>query len=482
MSQPAKTSRTEDFPVASRLLRADLRADILLFYRLARAGDDCADDPALSPPERLAALEALRPQFGDLPAAIPMLTALWDGFARDAAGWQPATAADLIAQCHRTAAPVADFLLTLHGEAPATRPPGAALAVALQLLNHGQDRAQDEAAGRPRLPPPLSAADLTDLISAHLEEAAPLPALITDSGLRRQAAMTLAVARHHQRRLKRGRRGPGPAGWLAGFFAALRPLPAMPLPASSFALAIASLKGDQRRALLAVYGWCRMLDDAADETPQAPDLTPFRLALAALRRGDWVNPLSADLYWACCRFSLSPDDLEAVIDGVAMDSPPPVAPPEAIFTLYCDRVAGAVGRLVLTILGTRQDALADCMGRGLQRINVLRDLTEDAARGRLYLPSEFLSRHHLPADPAACLSHAGLAMACADWAELAEQELDRAESLIRHLPAAINRKPLWLMLLAYRLLLKQLRRHPAGTRARLSSGDRVRLLIRALLP
>ena len=91
-------------------------------------------------------------------------------------------------------------------------------------------------------------------------------------------------------------------------------------------------------------------------------------------------------------FGLRQADFLAVIDGMEMDAAAAiVAPTLAALDLYCDRVAAAVGRLSVRAFGDAipaADQVAFHLGRALQLTNILRDIAEDAARGRLYLPRE----------------------------------------------------------------------------------------------
>ena len=101
-------------------------------------------------------------------------------------------------------------------------------------------------------------------------------------------------------------------------------------------------------------------------------------------------------------FGLQQADFLAVIDGMDMDVEADIRAPDlATLDLYCDRVAGAVGRLSIRVFGMEEAPgaeLAHQLGRALQLTNILRDLDEDAAIGRLYLPRELLAQagieHH----------------------------------------------------------------------------------------
>src|SRR5205085_2768361 len=118
------------------------------------------------------------------------------------------------------------------------------------------------------------------------------------------------------------------------------------------------------------------------------------------------------------RYRLRRDDFLAVIDGMQMDAERDIrAPSLAELDLYCDRVASAVGRLSVRAFGSteaRADDVATSLGRALQLTNILRDLQEDAERGRLYLPKDFLARHGIASDdPLTVLAHPALPRACA---------------------------------------------------------------------
>ena len=101
------------------------------------------------------------------------------------------------------------------------------------------------------------------------------------------------------------------------------------------------------------------------------------------------------------------------------------APALSTLDLYCSRVASAVGHLSIHVFGDRSDAahaVAESLGRALQLTNILRDLSEDADRGRLYLPREVLDRHGIRGtDPRAVLRHPALPAACRDVAAIAEE-------------------------------------------------------------
>lgn len=152
-----KSAATENFPVGSALIRADLRPHVHAFYRFARMGDDIADNPALSPDDKVARLDLMEevlldparediPQAADLRRSLALSnvapinsTELLIAFRMDATKQRYATWDELMTYCRYSAAPVGRQLLDLHGEPAAARGPSDALCAALQVINHLQD-------------------------------------------------------------------------------------------------------------------------------------------------------------------------------------------------------------------------------------------------------------------------------------------------------------------------------------------------------
>src|SRR5260370_40965252 len=112
------------------------------------------------------------------------------------------------------------------------------------------------------------------------------------------------------------------------------------------------------------------------------------------------------------------------------------APGLATLDLYCGRVAGAVGHLSVHVFGDASadaHAVADSLGRALQLTNILRDIDEDAQRGRLSLPRELLERHGITSsDPPTVLRHPALPAASPGPADLAERHfVEAAQAMVR---------------------------------------------------
>lgn len=173
--------------------------------------------------------------------------------------------------------------------------------------------------------------------------------------------------------------------------------------ARNFYYSFLLLPPSRRRSMCALYAFMRHTDDLADE-PGEPDAK--RLALASWRselQAALADPSSARspilpaLVDTVHRHQIPPRYLLDVLDGVEMDLEARAYPTFDDLYTYCYRVASAVGLCCIHIWGFRSDAgraeqLAESCGIALQLTNILRDVREDAARGRIYLPLEDLAR------------------------------------------------------------------------------------------
>jgi presqualene diphosphate synthase len=199
---------------------------------------------------------------------------------------------------------------------------------------------------------------------------------------------------------------------------------------TSFYWAMRLLPRDRRNGMYAVYAFCREVDDIADgERPverKIAALAAWRGEIEALFAGHPRHLVAQALVDPVARYQLRREDFLAVIDGMEMDAREAIRAPDlATLDLYCARVACAVGHLSVHIFGDPSDAahrVAESLGRALQLTNILRDLDEDAGRGRLYLPREILDRHGIRgADPAQILRHPALPAVCRQLAAVAEE-------------------------------------------------------------
>jgi len=256
------------------------------------------------------------------------------------------------------------------------------------------------------------------------------------------------------------------------------PVEALPAAGSSFYTAMRLLPRERREAMYAVYAFCRAVDDVADDggarEVRAAELDRWRADIDALYIGTPPARMRA-LVGPVQRFGLKREDFLAVIDGMAMDAVEDiVAPSEKTLDLYCDRVASAVGRLSVRIFGMPEAdgiKLAWHQGRALQLTNILRDIDEDAERGRLYLPLEKFHAIGLAnPTPRSALMHPRLAEVCAAVAAEAQGHYDATWTIIRRNPRKAT-KAARLMAAAYRLYLDAvIARGWAAPRARVKPG------------
>ena len=204
---------------------------------------------------------------------------------------------------------------------------------------------------------------------------------------------------------------------------------------TSFYLAMRLLPEPRRDAMYAIYAFCREVDDIADEeNPLAVKqemLDDWRGEIDGIYEGGATRPLARILAADARTFALRREDFLAIIEGMAMDAARDIrAPSLAELDLYCDRVASAVGRLSVRAFGDSSasaDRVAHHLGRALQLTNILRDLAEDAERGRLYLPRDLLVAVGIIAtEPNAVLHHPSLGNACDALADIAEDHFAQA--------------------------------------------------------
>lgn len=210
---------------------------------------------------------------------------------------------------------------------------------------------------------------------------------------------------------------------------------------SSFAAGMSVLPIPRREAMFALYAFCREVDDIADDSP-TPESREQGLKLwherirALFHEGKVEDTICTALLPAITRFDLVEADFQAIIDGMDMDSREVIcAPPMAELDTYCDHVASAVGRASVRIFG---DSSAEAMrvafhlGRALQLTNILRDLHEDAQRGRLYLPCELLAKHGLASrNPTEILDDPRLPAVCRDLAQTVRHHFDEADTAMK---------------------------------------------------
>jgi phytoene synthase len=545
--EPTKRPGDENFPVASLVLARGHRASVLAFYRFVRMADDIADAPDLPGDEKLSRLVALDAALGNPNASLREAVDLQAVSARHGTGVEEArlllsafrqdatlrryeTWEGLLDYCARSANPVGRFLLRLHGEEENTFAPADALCTALQILNHLQDLKPDrECLDRIYLPVPwmeraggeaafFSSANgaarrrvldaALDQVDALTDRARALPGRVRNGRLRAQSAATIALADALSQRLRRQdpiltrvevSKVDVARGFLGGLVRAVRPDPhldarlataAVRRSGSSFSLGMRSLPRERRRAIHAVYAFCRAVDDIADGA--APPQEKRRFLDLWRREIDRLHaapetPVGRELARAGRQFELPAQEYHALLDGMETDSADRVRlPDEAALDLYSRRVAGSVGCLSIRIFGVPQaHDFALTLGRTLQLVNILRDVDEDAAIERVYVPLSHLRRLGLEDGPApALVADPRFARACHGLAVDARAGFDAADRALASLDRAAL-KPAILMMEGYRRILDRLERRGFGTRRgrlRLTTSDRLQLLSLALRP
>jgi 15-cis-phytoene synthase len=168
---------------------------------------------------------------------------------------------------------------------------------------------------------------------------------------------------------------------------------------SSFYYSFLFLPQDKRRAITALYAFCREVDDIADEVQDVSvartKLAWWRTEIANLFAGHPQHPVARALAPFVATFGIDPSRLNEIIDGMEMDLVYQRYPDFDSLKLYCHRVAGVVGQLSASIFGyTDKSTLeyAEALGIAFQLTNIIRDVGEDARRNRVYLPQDELAR------------------------------------------------------------------------------------------
>lgn len=233
---------------------------------------------------------------------------------------------------------------------------------------------------------------------------------------------------------------------------------------SSFYYSFLLLPRDTRRAITAFYALCRELDDVVDEchdtSVAATKLAWWRAELTQLEAGTPQHPVTRALLDTRQGSGLPQTSLQEIVDGMAMDLSVSRYPDFAALELYCHRVAGVVGELAALIFGYRHPATrlyAHDLGLAFQLTNIIRDVGEDASRGRIYLPQDEL-RHFGVSESDILRAHASPA-----FHALMEFQYKRADALyakaLQQLPRADRKaqRPGLIMAAIYHALLHEIR-------------------------
>lgn len=234
---------------------------------------------------------------------------------------------------------------------------------------------------------------------------------------------------------------------------------------SSFYYSFLFLEPRRRRAITALYAFCREVDDVVDECndPQiaAAKLAWWRLEAARIHDGTPEHPVGLALQSAAHEFRLPQEQLLEIIDGMEMDLQQSRYLDFKGLQLYCYRVAAVVGLLAAEIFGYQDRATlkyAHDLGIAFQLTNIIRDVGEDARRGRIYLPQEDLDRFGITA------SRLLRADGGDRFAEMMQFQYERAAATYERayalLPATDRKaqRPGLAMAAIYRTLLDEIRR------------------------
>jgi len=234
---------------------------------------------------------------------------------------------------------------------------------------------------------------------------------------------------------------------------------------SSFYYSFLFLPEDKRRAITALYAFCREVDDVVDDSSDAATaratLAWWRQELAAAFHGTPQHPVARALADVAPRFNLAEARLSEIIDGMQMDLDHHHYPTFDALQLYCHRVAGVVGLLSAEIFGyqdRRTLEYAADLGLAFQLTNIIRDVGEDARRDRIYLPLDELERHGVSLDDIARSRETD------SFRRMMEFQIERAQSYYRDafakLPAKDRRAQRTGIIMAaiYQTVLDEIRR------------------------
>jgi phytoene synthase len=330
-----------------------------------------------------------------------------------------------------------------------------------------------------------------------------LPLQVRDARLRIQSIATIALAERLSRRLRR--RDPlatrietGRADAARAFLASFAQAAAardvfsdrriterlVRRSGSSFRIGMRCLPVTRRRAMYAVYAFCRAVDDIADGAAPAAEkrrfLSEWRREIDRLHQTP-DTPIGRELAWASRACDLPIEECHALIDGMETDCADRVRHrDDAALHAYSRQVAGSVGLLSICVFGVpaaRDFALA--LGHTLQLVNILRDIDEDAALDRIYVPLSRLAQLGIEDGPAdVIVSDERFASVCEALAAEAAAGFATADARLAQLDRGAL-APAILMMGGYRRIFERLQsRGWSGTRhrPRLTMADRLHLL------
>jgi phytoene synthase len=233
---------------------------------------------------------------------------------------------------------------------------------------------------------------------------------------------------------------------------------------SSFYYSFLFLPAEKRRAITALYAFCREVDDVADEVRDAgvarAKLAWWRTEVANLFAGHPQHPVTRALAPFVAPCGLDAARLNEIIDGMEMDLTHHRYADFESLQLYCHRAAGVVGQLSASIFGYSNPSTleyAESLGIAFQLTNIIRDVGEDARRDRVYLPADELARFGL--DAADILARRGDERFRSLMAFQAERAIARYDDAMRRLAPEDrrNQRAGLIMAAIYRALLEEIR-------------------------
>lgn len=233
---------------------------------------------------------------------------------------------------------------------------------------------------------------------------------------------------------------------------------------SSFYYSFVFLPPPRRRAITALYAFCREVDDVVDEThdPQVAQsqLDWWRRETEAIYSGKPEHPVSKALVPVVREFNLPQEQLLEIIDGMQMDLQQTRYLDFKALNLYCYRVASVVGLLAAEIFGYRDRQTlkyAHDLGIAFQLTNIIRDVGEDARRGRIYLPVDELQQFKVTARQILDAEYSDNFRALMEFQiERAEKYYDQALALLPQVDRKSQRAGL-IMAGIYRATLREIR-------------------------
>lgn len=261
---------------------------------------------------------------------------------------------------------------------------------------------------------------------------------------------------------------------------------------TSFAAGMRILSKPRRDAMHAVYAFCREVDDIADSDDEVAEkrvaLAGWRAEIDRLFAGRPEFPTGIALLEPVRAFSLDRGEFLLMIEGMEMDAEGPiVAPPMQTLLAYTRRVAGAVGMLSMPVFGAPKGEastrFALALGDAFQLTNILRDVGEDAAIGRLYLPRELLETHGAPLAPERIVGAPGLADVTRELGGIAKAKFAEARDALKDLDWRVVR-PALLMMGVYETYLRKLEARgweKTGEKVSLSKAEKIAVTARYFL-